>query len=195
MLDWKPRIRSAFIAIGHPLDEDIIEELAQHAEASFEALRADGATPREAEARTEALLQAWCTEPDALRRRPRRPAAVITPSAASRTFALGAIADAIYGLRLLKSNPGSAVMAVLTVALGVGAVTTLFSVAYGVLLRPLPWADTDRLVRVMETRGGREGRVPGTLVQRQLPRVGRSAADDRIDRRVSGNDHDVDRPG
>ena len=42
--------------------------------------------------------------------------------------------------------------------------TTLFSVAYGVLLRPLPWGDTERLVRLSETRGGREGRVPGTMM-------------------------------
>ena len=42
--------------------------------------------------------------------------------------------------------------------------TTLFSVAYGVLLRPLPWGNTERLVRLSETRGGREGRVPGTMM-------------------------------
>ena len=53
---------------------------------------------------------------------------------------------------------------ILTIALGVGAVTTLFSVAYGVLLRPLPWGDTERLVRLSETRGGRQGRVPGTMM-------------------------------
>lgn len=86
------------------------------------------------------------------------------PPSTSRSVASGVVADAIYGLRLLRANPGYSAMTILTIALGVGAVTTLFSVAYGVLLRPLPWADTDRLVRVMETRGGREGRVPGTIL-------------------------------
>ncbi len=72
--------------------------------------------------------------------------------------------DAIYGLRLLRAKPGHAALTILTIALGVGAVTTLFSVAYGVLLRPLPWGNTEGLVRVTETRGGREGRMPGTMM-------------------------------
>ena len=76
----------------------------------------------------------------------------------------GAWSDAVYGLRLLRAQPGSAAVTILTIALGVGAVTTLFSVANGVLLRPLPWSDTERLVRLTETRGGREGRVPGTIL-------------------------------
>jgi hypothetical protein len=48
-------------------------------------------------------------------------------------------------------------------ALGIGATTMLFSVAYGVLLKPLPWSDPDQLVRVTETRQGRTGRVLGTV--------------------------------
>ena len=76
----------------------------------------------------------------------------------------GAVADAIYGLRLLRAQSGAALVTILTIALGVGAVTTLFSVAYGVLLRPLPWGHTERLVRLSETRGGREGRIPGTMM-------------------------------
>ena len=51
-----------------------------------------------------------------------------------------------------------------TIALGVGAVTTLFSVAYGVLLRPLSWANGDGLVRVIESRDGREGRIAGKMM-------------------------------
>ena len=51
----------------------------------------------------------------------------------------------------------------LTLALGIGATTTLFSLAYGVLMRPLPWSDPDRLVRLQETRGGRVSRVPWTI--------------------------------
>ena len=72
--------------------------------------------------------------------------------------------DALYGLRVLRAQPGAAAVTILTIALGVGAVTTLFSVAHGVLLRPLSWATGDGLVRVIESRGGREGRIPGTLM-------------------------------
>jgi predicted permease len=48
-------------------------------------------------------------------------------------------------------------------AVGIGATTTLFSVAYGVLLKPLPWADGDRLLRVTESRKGQQARLPGTI--------------------------------
>src|SRR5437763_15036167 len=76
----------------------------------------------------------------------------------------GLLQDVRYGLRLLRREPGFTTVAILTMALGIGAATTLFSVAYGVLLKPLPWPDADRLVRITETRGGRTGRVRGTLM-------------------------------
>ena len=72
--------------------------------------------------------------------------------------------DLRYGLRLLRRDPGFTLTAVLTIALGVGAATTLFSVTYSLLLKPLPWPDADRLVRLSETRQGRSARIPGTLL-------------------------------
>ena len=69
----------------------------------------------------------------------------------------------LHTFRVLRREPGYAVAAVLAIALGIGATTTLFSVAYGVLLKPLPWPDPDRLVRLEERRGGRPGRVPLTI--------------------------------
>jgi len=72
-------------------------------------------------------------------------------------------ADVRYALRLLRREPGYAAVAILTMALGIGAATTLFSVAYGVLLKPLPWADADRIVRVSETRKGQPARIKGTI--------------------------------
>ena len=75
----------------------------------------------------------------------------------------GLMQDVRYGLRLLRRQPGFAAVAILTMALGIGATTMLSSVAYGVLMKPLPWPDADRLVRVTETRDGRSGRVLGTV--------------------------------
>jgi len=81
-----------------------------------------------------------------------------------RQTSAGLIQDARYAMRLLRRDPGFTGVAILTMALGIGATTTLFSVAYGVLIKPLPWPHADRLVRVTETRAGRIGRVRGTVM-------------------------------
>jgi predicted permease len=64
--------------------------------------------------------------------------------------------DVRYGVRTLRKSPGFTVLAVLTLALGIGSATAIFSVVYGVLLRPLPYADSNRIMAVFEVnpKGG-----------------------------------------
>src|SRR5687768_7430294 len=59
--------------------------------------------------------------------------------------------DLRYGVRNLLRSPGFTIAAVLALGLGIGAVTAIFSVLDGVVLRPLPFNDSSRLVMIWET--------------------------------------------
>jgi putative ABC transport system permease protein len=72
--------------------------------------------------------------------------------------------DIRLALRSLRQQQGLSLAALLSLALGIGANTALFSVAYGVLLRPLPYPEADRLVRLAEEHPGAAAAFRGSLL-------------------------------
>ena len=77
-MNWKRRIERAFDP--NVLDPDVVEELSQHADATYAAARAEGCDTAEAERLVGVQIHAWVADPSQLRRRPRRAPAVDPPS-------------------------------------------------------------------------------------------------------------------
>ena len=161
-MSWRDRVRAAFATAGHVPDEEVLDELAQHAQAMYEAARAEGATVAEADARLDHQVALWCEDASLLKRRAKRAPVVHAPAAGTSRL-VGVLHDVRYAFRLLRRCPGATLVSMLTMALGIGATTVLFSVAWGVLFKPLPWPDADRLVQLTETREGSTRRFPNIL--------------------------------
>src|SRR4030095_1652564 len=73
----------------------------------------------------------------------------------------GFVRDIRQTFRLLSTNRGFAGAVLITIALGVGGTAAVFSVVYGVLLRPLPYSEPERLVRMWEVHPGGQPPIPG----------------------------------
>ena len=80
------------------------------------------------------------------------------------SFIENLLSDVRYGLRILFGNPGFSIVAILTIALGIGANTAIFSVVYAALIRPLPYSQPGRLITLTEVRP-QEGQAAGANSQ------------------------------
>jgi hypothetical protein len=135
-----PRILSLWrnVSRGEQMDRDLDEELRAHLDILIEEKVSSGMSP--AEARRAALLEFGGVEQTKEQVR------------ASRTgFLLETLwQDLRFGFRMLVRNPGFTSAAVVSLALGIGSTTAVFSILDTIFLRPLPYPEPDRLVCIWE---------------------------------------------
>jgi putative ABC transport system permease protein len=132
---------------GAEVRRDVDDELAFHLEMRCEELERQGLDPDSARARAEQEFGSVSASATSLTMMDRQ----MEQRRRFTQYVAELRQDAGIGLRLLARAPGFAAVAILTLALGIGANTAIYSVVDAVLLRPLPYPEPDRLMLVSET--------------------------------------------
>src|SRR5215510_3137921 len=156
MPDWEQEIRRqlARLKLAPTRESEIVEELAQHLDDRYQELLADGASETDA----ETMILAELSENELFRELQRverkTPAEPIVTGTNRRINMLVDIwNDLRFGLRMLLQRPGFTSIAVITLALGIGASTAIFSAVNPILFESLPYPDASQLVTISDELG------------------------------------------
>jgi putative ABC transport system permease protein len=154
MPDWKQHVRPrlAGLRLSPTREAEIVEELSQHLDDRYRELIAGGMSPDEATRVALSDFREGNVLADYLAPlRQAHPPSEITPGASGNNLLSGLWQDMRYAVRMVRKNPGFAAVVVITLALGIGANTAIFSFVNAVILNPLPFPDSDRVVFISET--------------------------------------------
>jgi putative ABC transport system permease protein len=169
MPDWRRYVRErlSLPRLRPEREAEIVEDLAQQLDDLYRAALHQGATESEAESAARREIVDWnslaqdITRSDTRQRHSLDRRAIdrleASPRPAVALFRIAAqcVADVLHGWRLLLQKPGFTAAVLVTLALGIGANTAVFTILDTVLLRPLPYSEPERLVRIWESNPAR----------------------------------------